>query len=230
MPDTYAHTRDRLETYFDRTAAETWERLTSEAPVSRSAQTVREGRDRMRALMLDRLPADLDGARVLDAGCGAGPDVDRGCAARGAQVIAVDISPRLLDVAPRPHARRRSRARIDFLRRRHARPGLGRFDFVVAMDSLIHYRTADIAARAGRARRAHRRRGRLHRGAARRRCSRPCTSPASSSRAATARPPSCPRIAGALARALAPACGRRLETLGRVASGFYISQAMELRP
>jgi magnesium-protoporphyrin O-methyltransferase len=33
-----------------------WERLTSDAPVSRIRQTVREGRDRMRALMLSRLP------------------------------------------------------------------------------------------------------------------------------------------------------------------------------
>ena len=83
MTDTYLHTRDRLEEYFDRTAARTWERLTSDAPVSRIRQTVREGRDRMRALMLDRLPADLDGARVLDAGCGAGP-MSIELAARGA--------------------------------------------------------------------------------------------------------------------------------------------------
>ena len=68
----YAATRDRVETYFDRTATKAWERLTSDAPVSRIRQTVREGRDRMRALMLSRLPEDLRGARVLDAGCGTG--------------------------------------------------------------------------------------------------------------------------------------------------------------
>ena len=72
MSDSYALTRDRLEDYFDRTAARAWERLTSDAPVSRIRQTVREGRDRMRALMLSRLPADLGGRRILDAGCGAG--------------------------------------------------------------------------------------------------------------------------------------------------------------
>ena len=98
MTDTYLHTRDRLEEYFDRTAARTWERLTSDAPVSRIRQTVREGRDRMRALLLDRLPGDLHGARVLDAGCGAGP-MSIELASRGARVIATDISPRLLDVA-----------------------------------------------------------------------------------------------------------------------------------
>ena len=54
--DSYASTRARLETYFDRTAAKTWERLTSDAPVSRIRQTVREGRDTMRAAILARLP------------------------------------------------------------------------------------------------------------------------------------------------------------------------------
>ena len=98
MTDTYGHTRDRLEEYFDRTAARTWERLTSDAPVSRIRQTVRAGRDRMRGLILDRLPSDLDGARVLDAGCGAGP-MSIELAARGARVVATDISPRLLAVA-----------------------------------------------------------------------------------------------------------------------------------
>lgn len=61
----YSATRDRVEDYFDRSATKVWERLTSDAPVSRIRQTVREGRDRMRALMLSRLPEDLRGARVL---------------------------------------------------------------------------------------------------------------------------------------------------------------------
>ncbi len=68
----YGATLTRVESYFDGTATQTWERLTSDAPVSRIRQTVREGRDRMRALMLSRLPQDLRGARVLDAGCGTG--------------------------------------------------------------------------------------------------------------------------------------------------------------
>jgi magnesium-protoporphyrin O-methyltransferase len=143
MTDTYLHTRDRLEQYFDRTAARTWERLTSDAPVSRIRQTVREGRDRMRALMLDRLPGDLHGARVLDAGCGAGP-MSIELASRGARVIATDISPRLLAVA-RERTPAPLRPRIDYLPGDMLDPGLGSFDFVVAMDSLIHYRTDHIA-------------------------------------------------------------------------------------
>ena len=68
----YTSTRDRVETYFDRTATKTWERLTSDAPVSGIRATVRAGRDEMRQLIIDSLPADLRGARILDAGCGTG--------------------------------------------------------------------------------------------------------------------------------------------------------------
>ncbi|MFN3260218.1 MAG: magnesium protoporphyrin IX methyltransferase [Pikeienuella sp.] len=140
----YAATRARLETYFDRTASDTWARLTSDAPVSRIRQTVREGRDRMRAAMLERLPADLTGRRVLDAGCGAGQMAIE-LAQRGAEVVATDISPSLLDVA-----RRRTppelEGRIEFVAGDMLDPYLGRFDHVMAMDSLIHYRAEDIGA------------------------------------------------------------------------------------
>ena len=88
----YEQTRARIEDYFDRTATKTWERLTSDAPVSRIRETVRMGRDRMRALILSRLPDDLSGVRVLDAGCGAGPATIE-MAQRGAHVVAADISP-----------------------------------------------------------------------------------------------------------------------------------------
>ena len=94
----YSATRDRVEQYFDRSATKVWERLTSDAPVSRIRQTVREGRDRMRAIMLARLPEDLRGCRVLDAGCGTGL-MTAELAARGAEVVAVDISPQLIGIA-----------------------------------------------------------------------------------------------------------------------------------
>ena len=41
---TYARTLSRIETYFDQTATRAWERLTSDAPVSRIRETVRRGR------------------------------------------------------------------------------------------------------------------------------------------------------------------------------------------
>ena len=41
----YDQTLSRVETYFDKTATKTWERLTSDAPVSRIRHTVRVGRD-----------------------------------------------------------------------------------------------------------------------------------------------------------------------------------------
>ena len=82
----YDQTLARVETYFDRTATRAWEALTSDAPVSKIRQTVREGRDAMRAQMLARLPDDLRGARILDAGCGAG-QMTAELAARGADVV-----------------------------------------------------------------------------------------------------------------------------------------------
>ena len=139
----YAATRDRVEHYFDRSATRVWERLTSDAPVSRIRQTVREGRDRMRALMLGQLPDDLRGARVLDAGCGAG-QMTAELAARGAEVMAVDISPALVRIAearlPQEHAGRVTFASGDMT------ADHGGFDYVLAMDSLIYYGTADITA------------------------------------------------------------------------------------
>ena len=138
----YIATRARVEEYFDKSATKVWERLTSDAPVSRIRQTVREGRDAMRAVMLARLPADLRGARVLDAGCGTGL-MTATLAERGAQVVAVDISPQLIGIA---EARLPSSLRntVTFQAGDMTAPELGRFDFVMAMDSLIYYRDTDI--------------------------------------------------------------------------------------
>lgn len=139
----YTSTLSRVEDYFDRSATKTWERLTSDAPVSRIRQTVREGRDRMRALMLSRMPADLTGMRVLDAGCGAG-QMTAEMAARGADVVAVDISPALVEIARArlpAHLTHKVRFASGDMTENH-----GRFDHVVAMDSLIYYNTKDITA------------------------------------------------------------------------------------
>lgn len=139
----YSATLSRVEDYFDRLATKVWERLTSDAPVSRIRQTVWKARDRMRALMLSRLPADLRGARVLDAGRGAGQMTSE-LAARGADVVAVDISPALVDIArarlPAEHAQRVTFASGDMT------ADHGRFDYIMAMDSLIYYGTRDITA------------------------------------------------------------------------------------
>ena len=142
MPD-YSTTLSRVEDYFDRSATKVWERLTSDAPVSRIRQTVRAGRDRMRALMLSRLPYDLRGTRVLDAGCGAG-QMTAELAARGADVLAVDISPALVNIA-RERLPAMLRGRVEFASG-DMTADHGIFDHVVAMDSLIYYNTADITA------------------------------------------------------------------------------------
>jgi len=139
----YDATLTRVETYFDGTATKTWERLTSDAPVSRIRQTVREGRDKMRALMLSRLPDDLRGARVLDAGCGTGAMTEE-LAKRGATVMAADISPKLVQIA-RDRLPEGLRPQVSFHAGDMTDPTLGAFDAVLAMDSLIYYDAADIA-------------------------------------------------------------------------------------
>lgn len=140
---TYLRRRGELEHYFDRTAVEAWKKLTSDAPVSGIRATVRAGRDRMRATLLDWLPADLRGKRVLDAGCGTGA-LAVAAARRGAAVTAIDLSPTLVDLARERCPADLGTGSIDFRAGDMTAPGLGRFDHVAAMDSLIHYRTADI--------------------------------------------------------------------------------------
>lgn len=137
----YAERRGQIETYFDRTAAEAWRRLTSDAPVSGIRATVRAGRDRMRATMLSWLPDDLRGRRLLDAGCGTGAfSVE--AARRGAEVVAIDLSDNLISVA-RDRLPRDLAGSVSFHVGDMLDPALGRFDYVVAMDSIIHYDMAD---------------------------------------------------------------------------------------
>lgn len=218
----YDATRARVETYFDRTATQTWERLTSDAPVSRVRQTVRAGRDRMRAVMLSRLPEDLSGVRVLDAGCGAG-QMTAALAARGADVTAVDISPALIEVA---------RARLP-----SDTPGsvrfvagdmlgdLGEHDFVVAMDSLIYYSVPDIAAALDRL--AERVRGGVVFTVAPRTPFLMAFFGAGKLFPQSDRSPvMVPHSHARLSREV----GGSLSKIDRVTSGFYISECLELRP
>lgn len=227
--DTYTQRRGRIEHYFDRTAADAWARLTSDAPVGRIRATVRAGRDRMRALLLDWLPQDLHGLRLLDAGCGTGA-LAMAAAERGAEVLAIDLSPTLVGLAQQrvPAA---LQDRIQFRAGDMLSPSLGRFDHVVLMDSLIHY-TAPQAVEA------------LQRLAPRVRGSVLFTyapsSPALAAMHAVGR--LFPR--GDRAPAIEPVRGERLHHLirqvpalqgwradrtQRIASGFYTSQALELR-
>lgn len=141
----YAAQRERLEHYFDRTARHAWEQLTSDAPVGRVRRTVRAGRDAMRATILDWLPADMHGVRLLDAGCGTGA-LSVEAAHRGADVTAVDVASGLVNVARDRAPGFAAPGRIDWRVADMADPSLGEFDHVVAMDSLIHYPLDAIAA------------------------------------------------------------------------------------
>jgi magnesium-protoporphyrin O-methyltransferase len=140
---TYQHRRSEIETYFDRTAADAWARLTSDAPVSGIRATVRAGRDEMRRTLLAWLPDDLTGKRLLDAGCGTGTFAIE-AARRGAQVLAIDVSPSLIRIARERSEGQAPEGSIihevgDMLDGQY-----GIFDHVVAMDSLIHYHPDDM--------------------------------------------------------------------------------------
>ncbi len=221
----YDATRDRVEHYFDRTATKVWERLTSDAPVSRIRETVRKGRDQMRDKLLSALPTDLNGVRVLDAGCGAG-QMTQELAARGANVVAVDISPSLVKIAqdrlPRDLQHKVTFTSGDMLSVDH-----GAFDHVIAMDSLIYYTETDI--RAALSKLGERTSGSIAFTVA------PRTPLLMTMWYAGKAFPRSDR-----SPVMIPHGPRRLEKtvsdigkladLGRVNSGFYISQALEFRP
>lgn len=227
---TYLARRGQIETYFDRTAADAWSRLTSDAPVGGIRATVRAGRDRMRAALLSWLPAELQGRRLLDAGCGTGALATE-AAARGADVVAVDLSPTLVGLARQRFDGTTPKGRgVEFRVGDMTDPALGAFDHVVAMDSLIHYPAADavraVAAVAGRARYSV-----LFTFA-------PRTGPLAAMHAVGRlfprgnRAPAIEPVREAtILRALAVApelAGWRIGRTQRIVSGFYTSQALEL--
>lgn len=226
---TYATRRSELTTYFDKTAADAWARLTSDAKVSGIRATVRAGRERMRATILSWLPEDLSGDKLLDAGCGTGA-LSVEAAKRGAHVTAVDVAPTLVGLAEERLPHEIGGGAIDFFVGDMLDPAFGAFEHVVAMDSLIHYEKADVVAAVARlARRTHR--SIVFTFA-------PATPMLSSMHAVgkffprSDRAPAIVPIApGALARALRaePALSNwRIGRTLRVKSGFYTSEAMEL--
>ena len=141
----YVNRRAQVETYFDRTALDAWRKLTSDAPVNKIRATVRAGRDRMRNAILGYLPEDLQGRRILDAGCGTGAFAIE-AARRGADVVAIDISPKLVKLAVERVPENIGRGSISFVAGDMLDIQYGEFDHVVAMDSMIHYRTDDLVS------------------------------------------------------------------------------------
>ena len=139
----YQEKRDRLEEYFDRTAADQWAKLTSDAPVSGIRKTVRAGRDRVRETLLSWLPEDLYGRRILDAGCGTGALAVE-LVKRGAEVVAIDLSPTLVQLARERLPKDLGRGKLEFVSGDMLSTSYGLFDHVVAMDSMIHYEKHDM--------------------------------------------------------------------------------------
>jgi magnesium-protoporphyrin O-methyltransferase len=221
MPSDYAKTLGRVEGYFDKTATTTWERLTSDAPVSRIRQTVRAGRDAMRALMLAQLPRDLHGVRVLDAGCGAG-QMTAELAARGAEVVAVDISPALLQIAARRLPSELA-PRVRFVAGDMTDSSLGPYDFALAMDSLIYYSAADIASVLAKLGKPAQKVVFTIAPAS------PLLSLAWNAGKLFPRADRAPTMQPHKFSRLQTACGGRLARVGRISAGFYTSDCLEYR-
>ena len=142
-PDNYSLQRDRLASYFDGTARKAWIDLTSDVKVSGIRATVRAGRDAMRATLLDWLPRDLRRVDVLDAGCGTG-SLSVEAAYRGAEITAVDVAGGLVDIAEQRAHSFIGHGKIHWKVGDMLDPAFGRFDHIVAMDSLIHYTMDDL--------------------------------------------------------------------------------------
>jgi len=143
----YMRRTGEIEHYFDRTALDAWKKLTGDQPVGGIRATVRKGRDAMRRTLVDWLPDDLRGWRILDAGCGSGV-LALELMERGADVLGIDLSAQMVAFARQRAFDRHPSGSLrsgsvrfesgDMLDPRH-----GRFDAVVAMDVLIHYRSVD---------------------------------------------------------------------------------------
>lgn len=219
----YSTTRARVEDYFDRSATQVWERLCSDAPVSRIRQTVRMGRDAMRAMMLGQLPADLTGARILDAGCGTGL-MTAELARRGAEVVAVDISPQLIAIA-QEKLDARFRDQVSFAAGDMTDEAHGSFDHVIAMDSLIYYNAADIVGILTRL--GARTRGKVVFTVAPRT---PFLMTFFAAGKLFPRADRSPTMIPHAFDALAKSAGGGLSRVGRVSRGFYISECLEYQP
>ncbi|MES2859953.1 MAG: magnesium protoporphyrin IX methyltransferase, partial [Pseudomonadota bacterium] len=222
---TWDQYRGRLEEYFDRTALDAWAQLTSDAPVSRIRATVRAGRDEMRNVLLSWMPADLTGLRILDAGCGTGALAVE-AARRGADVVAIDVSASLVNIA-QERAPTDLSGSIDWRAGDMMSPDLGDFDHIVAMDSLIHYPTNDIvdvlAALSARTRKSV-----VFTVTPRTPALMLMLTAGKLFPRADRAPAIAPADIDALARRLAALPGRKVSRTRRVQGGFYTSQAMEL--
>lgn len=143
MRPSYLQRRDQLTTYFDQTAAKAWQALTSTDPVNGIRRTVRAGRNEMRRTLLDWLPTDMRGKTLLDAGCGTGA-LSIEAALRGARVVGIDVAANLVDVARERAAEVYTPGSVEFRVGDMLDDAPAEVDYVVAMDSLIHYEAGDV--------------------------------------------------------------------------------------
>ena len=76
----------------------------------------------------------------MDAGCGTGV-LSRMLDEKGAEVVGVDISEKLIEVAKNRSSLNKN---IEYFAGDMKEQSFGNFDYIIAMDSLIHYSTEDV--------------------------------------------------------------------------------------
>ena len=86
---------------------------------------------------------------MLDAGCGTGA-LALEAARRGAEVVAVDISPTLIQLARERTGAESLAGWVDFRVGDMLDPSFGKFEWAVMMDSLIHYEPDQVVDAVGR--------------------------------------------------------------------------------
>ncbi len=135
----YQARRHQIASYFDKTAVNAWEKLTSNEPLSKIRESVRLGREKMKNHLIALLADDLKGVSILDAGCGTG-SLAIEIANKGAEVTAIDISPSLIKIAKsRTPKQFENNGSVNFIWGDMLESSLGEFEHIILMDSIIHY-------------------------------------------------------------------------------------------
>lgn len=128
--------------YFSNTGFERWKRIYGDEAVNRIQHSIRVGHQRTCDRVLDWL-GNISGKSICDAGCGLG-SLSLPLAQRGAQVLATDISEKMILEAS--HRRQQLQLPPDnphFEVLELERIG-GHYDIVICLDVLIHYPLAQV--------------------------------------------------------------------------------------
>ncbi|MDX2272106.1 MAG: magnesium protoporphyrin IX methyltransferase [Cyanobacteriota bacterium] len=128
--------------YFNSLGFERWRRIYGEDPVNWVQQSIRQGHAQTVEIVLGWLGENLQGQSIADAGCGVG-SLSIPLAARGARVVASDISEQMVGEARRRQSEVLGQTDNPQFSVVDLEAIQGSFDTVVCLDVMIHYPEAD---------------------------------------------------------------------------------------